>query len=98
MSANFFKIRNGVNVGVLTADPSGGTTGDMYYNSTSNKLREFINGAWRDAVSADDTQTLSNKTLDNTTVETIKDSNLTVQNATDTTKQVKFDASGLTTG
>lgn len=98
MSANFFKVRNGLNVGVLTADPSGGAAGDMYYNSTTSKLREFVNGSWRDAVTADDTQTLSNKTLDNTTVETIKDSNLTVQNATDTTKQLKFDVSGVTTG
>jgi len=98
MALNFFKVRNGLNVGVATSDPSGGTTGDMYYNSTSNKLREFVNGSWRDAVTADDTQTLSNKTLDNTTVETIKDSNLTVQNASDTTKQAKLDASGITTG
>ncbi len=43
------------------------------------------------------TATLSNKTLDNTTVETIKAGNLTVQDDTDTTKQAKFVASGITT-
>ncbi len=29
------------------ADPSGGTTGDMYYNSTSNEFRCEVNGAWQ---------------------------------------------------
>lgn len=39
--------------------------------------------------------TLSNKTLDNTTVQTIKASNLTIQDDTDFTKQAKFVASGI---
>jgi len=42
-------------------------------------------------------QTLTNKTLDNTTVLTIKDANLTIQDDGDTTKQAKFQASGITT-
>lgn len=44
------------------------------------------------------TDTLVNKTLDNTTVLTIKDSNLTVQDNADATKQAKFEASGITAG
>lgn len=44
------------------------------------------------------TDTLINKTLDNTTVLTIKDSNLTVQDNSDVTKQAKFEASGITAG
>jgi len=43
------------------------------------------------------TQTLTNKTLDTTTTLTIKDSLLSIDNAADTTKVAKFDASGLTT-
>ncbi len=43
------------------------------------------------------TQSLSNKTLDNTTVLTIKDLNLTLQDNSDATKQAKFELSGLTT-
>lgn len=43
------------------------------------------------------TQTLSHKTLDNTTIETIKDSNLTIQNSSDITKQAQLNLSGLTT-
>ena len=42
-------------------------------------------------------QTLSNKTLDNTTIATIKDGNLTVVDDADVTKAAKFQASGITT-
>lgn len=49
-------------------------------------------------VGRDTSDTLSNKTLDNSTVETIKASNLTVQDQTDTTKQAKLDLSAITTG
>lgn len=44
------------------------------------------------------TDTLANKTLNNTTVETIKDSNLTIQNAADTTKQAQFSNATIATG
>jgi len=43
------------------------------------------------------TQTLSSKTLDNTNIATLKASNFTLQDATDTTKQLKLDLSGFTT-
>lgn len=43
------------------------------------------------------TDTLSNKTLDNTSVITIKDTNFTIQDDGDTSKQLKFQASGITT-
>lgn len=43
-------------------------------------------------------ETLSNKTLDNSNVVTAKAANLTIQDGTDTTKQAKFVASGITTG
>lgn len=44
------------------------------------------------------TQTLQNKTLDNTNVVTVQDSNFTLQDNGDTTKQAVFQLSGLTTG
>lgn len=44
------------------------------------------------------TQTLQNKTLDNTTTFTVLDTNLTVQDNSDITKQAKFELSGITTG
>lgn len=40
---------------------------------------------------------LTNKTLDNTTVATVKAANFTIQDGTDTTKQAKFLASSITT-
>ena len=43
-------------------------------------------------------QTFSNKTLDNTTVLTIQDANLTLQDNVDNTKQAKLELSGITTG
>jgi hypothetical protein len=43
-------------------------------------------------------QTLSAKTLDNTTIATVKDANFTIQDDGDTSKQAKFQASGITTG
>jgi hypothetical protein len=36
----------GVNVGSLAGDPSAGVNGDIVYNTSSNALRAFINGAW----------------------------------------------------
>src|SRR5262249_25564314 len=41
------------------------------------------------------TQSLTNKTLDNTTVATIKDANLTLQDNGDTTKQAKFQLNNI---
>jgi hypothetical protein len=49
-------------------------------------------------VGTSDTQSLTNKTLDNTNTITIKDANLTIQDDGDTTKQAKFQVSGITTG
>lgn len=42
-------------------------------------------------------QSPTNKTFDNTNVVTVKDSNFTIQDDGDTTKQAKFQASGITT-
>lgn len=43
-------------------------------------------------------QTLSNKTLDNSNAITVKDASFTIQDDSDTTKQAKFQLSGITTG
>ena len=45
-----------------------------------------------------DSQSPQNKTFDNTNLLTIKATNLIIQDGTDTTKQAKFVASGITTG
>lgn len=48
-------------------------------------------------VGTDATQTLSSKTLDNSTVLSIKDANFTIQDDGDTTKRLKHQLSGITT-
>lgn len=49
-------------------------------------------------VGTSDLQTLSNKTLNNTNIITVQDSNLTIQDNSDNTKQAQFQLSGITTG
>lgn len=96
MSNGFTKFQGGVNhVPQNTQAPA--AKGDVRYNSSSDKL-EVFDGAVDSMVVETKAATLSNKTLDNTTVETIKDSNLSVQNAADATKVAKFDSSAITTG
>lgn len=48
--------------------------------------------------SADSTQTVSNKTLDNTNTATLKDTLFTVQDDADATKQMRFQLSAITSG
>lgn len=48
-------------------------------------------------VGTDATQTLTNKTIDNTNTVTLKDTLFTLQDDGDTTKQAKFQLSGITT-
>lgn len=54
-----------------------------------------ISGA---ALGTTDTQSVSNKTFDNTNTFTAKDTTFTLQDDGDATKQVKFQLSGITTG
>ncbi len=49
-------------------------------------------------VGTSDTQTLTNKTLDNTNTVTLSDSLFTLQDNGDATKQLKFEVSGVSTG
>lgn len=51
-----------------------------------------------DATKNSATATLTNKTLDNTNTVTLKDTNFTLQDDGDTTKQMQFQLSGITTG
>jgi len=55
-------------------------------------------GAATELVCTDLTQTLTNKTLGNTNTITLKDTLLTLQDNSDTTKQAKFELSGIGAG
>lgn len=67
MSQNFFQVRKGLNLGNQASDPSSGSNGDFYYNTASNTFRGYANASWHDIVTADSTQTLTNKTLSGNT-------------------------------
>lgn len=78
---------------LVNLDPSSTTT------YTAERTHELPPGDSNQVlVSASSSQTLSNKTLDNSTVATIQDSNLTIQDNGDNTKQLKFEASGISAG
>lgn len=72
-------------------DNSSSLTGEM----TIDAALGFSGG---NPVSTSDTQTLSNKTLGNSNVLTVRDDRLTLQDSGDTTKQAAFQLSGITTG
>lgn len=47
----------------LAADPASPATGLAYFNTTSNVSKWYTGAAWKVAIDADSTQTLTNKTL-----------------------------------
>lgn len=67
--------------------------------ATTNKVTpNALFGITGSVVGTSDTQNVTNKTLDNTNTLTVKDTNFTLQDDGDVTKQVKFQLSGITTG
>lgn len=68
-------------------------------SGVTNKIsRNVFLGITSSPLGSSDSQTISNKTIDNTNTITTLDSVFTIQNNGDTTKQVNFQLSGLTTG
>lgn len=95
MSANSFKIKKSVVV-----DPQGSSVvsekGEIAYNSSTDKYEGYTSTA--DAlVQENKTQTITNKTLNSTNSITVLDTNLTLADNSDGTKQAKFELSGITT-
>lgn len=80
-----------------TADVSKQVKFDLSGISASTTRTIALPDSNAQLVNLSSSQSLSNKSLDNTTVEVIKDSNFTVQNSSDITKQFKFDASAIST-
>jgi hypothetical protein len=81
-----------------------GTGGKTIKRATGSGLVKAASGVYSTVtapsgavVGTSDSQTLTNKTLDNTDALTVKDTNLTIQDDGDTTKQAVFQASGITT-
>ena len=47
MAANFFKVNKGLTLAPQPSEPSG-QNGDLYYNTTLNRFRQYQNGSWKD--------------------------------------------------
>lgn len=71
---------------------------DVSANTSFNVTVNNLLGISGSALGTSDTQTVSNKTLGNTNVLTVLDSNFTLQDNGDNTKQAQFQLSGNTTG
>jgi hypothetical protein len=54
MAQGILQTNSPLKIGSFSADPSNPSNGMIYYNTTSNKFRKYINGAWTDDVSASD--------------------------------------------
>lgn len=70
---------------------------DVSASSSLKVTPNALMGITGSAVGTTDTQNVTNKTFDNTNTFTTKDTLFTLQDDGDTTKQVKFQLSGLTT-
>lgn len=101
---------HGVNIAPGAGDPASPQDGDIWYNSTTGKLRVRQAGASLDMLSVGSglmdlstAQTVTGaKTFSGTVAftgaQTIIDSGLTLQDDLDTTKKANFQLSGLSTG
>jgi len=84
---------------VATYDPTG-ATGDIYYRDGSGYFTRLALGSTNDVltVSSGLPAWTSTPTIGNGSTITIKDANFTLQDDADTTKQAKFQLSGITSG
>ena len=88
-----------------STDPTDNKEGTIWVNSTSNKIKTYIQAAVREIVTADQTQTLTNKTIDasSNTVSNIANANISASAAiavtklaaTTASKALQSDASGF---
>jgi len=60
----------------------------------SSKIKTYIDSAEREVVTNDQTQTLENKTIGDSNTINAQDDAFEVQDATDSTKKIDFDAGG----
>lgn len=60
----FKRFIKGLVVEPATTDPTDNLEGSLYSNSTSNRMKTYIEGASREIVTTNQTQTLTNKSMD----------------------------------
>lgn len=87
---------------VAIYDDSSGATGDIYYRNSSGYFTRLGIGSSGNILTVASgvpswTSTMAGASLDNTSTVTLKDTNFTLQDNSDTTKQLQFELSGITT-
>lgn len=88
MANDFFKFKKGIVVKPETSDPSDNIEGSIWSNSTSNKIKTYIEGSARELTTNDQSQTLSNKSIDadQNTITNIENADIKAGAAIDSTK------------
>jgi len=81
----------------LTPGGSASTKTTITGSQTSN-VTVTLPDATTTLAGRDNTETLSNKTLDNTNIANLRDDRLTIQDNGDVSKQLRFEASAIATG
>lgn len=91
---------SGLSTSTYTADRALKTNGSGVVTASvvTSTEQDYLSGVTSALLGKDQSGTLKNKTLDNTNTITVKDANFTIQDDLDTTKQLKLQLSGLTTG
>ena len=84
-------------------DDTSGATGDIYYRNSGGYFTRLAAGSAGDLLTIASgipswTSSIVGKVIDNTSTVTLKDTNFTLQDDGDTTKQMKFQLSGIAAG
>lgn len=96
MASGFTRFLKGIILRGEASDPTDNVNGSLWYNSADTKVKGYIQSAVRELVTADQTQTLTNKTIDgdNNTVQDLGLASLKTVLA-DASKFLVRDASGI---
>lgn len=96
MGMKFWGFVKGVLLRGETTNPTDNLEGSVWHNSTDSKIRSYLGAAVREVTTNDQTQTLTNKTIDgdNNTVQDLALTSIKT-NLTDADKFIVRDASGI---
>lgn len=84
--------------GIITKPTTSPATeeGEQRTDSDTNEQKVYLNGSERTIVTEDQTQSLSNKAIDNSNSISIKDGSFEIQDSADETLKMEFNAQGTT--
>lgn len=95
MSVNTLSLSGAIRVGSLSADPASPQDGLIYYNTSTGKLRTYVNGSWNDVTTG--SVSLLGQALNDGEIVVGDASNLSAAIDTDTTGDIQADhTTGLT--